>query len=258
MRRSSKFACAAALVFASSVSAAKVAVIAEALNGDVDPGSLEMVASAAEEAMIQAQGVTLISRRHLDKILAEQGLAYENVVNDRARLGQLAGAEILLVASITEYRSGVHRETISAYGYTENQAIPFSSAGISVKGLRVDTGEVVAQRQFSKKRDEGSDALELCVSEMKKSLVRLNVSSFVETKTQAPRHQVAIRPTSKGQDVQGLDLYVDGNFIGNTPITTDVEEGVREVALKQRDTTIWTNRVRITSSIWIKPELGDL
>ncbi len=237
--------------------ATAVAVIAESPNGDVDPGSLQMVESSAESALMEAAGVRLISRRHLEKILAEQGLAYENIVNDRARLGQLAGADVLLVVSITENNAGAHRETISAYGFTENKVTPYSSAEILVKGLSVSTGEVVVQRQFNKRLSSSSRALDSCAEQMKKSLVRLDLAS-AKSEVSLARHQIVIRPTANGQDIQGLDLYIDGNFVGNTPITTDVEEGVRDIALRQRDNTVWNNRVRISAPMWLKPELGSL
>ena len=64
-----------------------LAVITEDLSGEVGHGGIEMVESLAEAGVSRAAGVSLISRRHLEKILGEQGLAYNNIVNDRARLG---------------------------------------------------------------------------------------------------------------------------------------------------------------------------
>ena len=46
--------------------------------------------------------------------------AYNNIVNDRARLGRLVGADVLLVVSITKNRITQTRESITAYGMTEN------------------------------------------------------------------------------------------------------------------------------------------
>ncbi len=85
-----------------------LAVITEDLAGDIGEGGIEMVESHAESGISRAPGVTLLSRRHLEKILAEQGLAYSNVVNDRARLGRLAGADILLVVGIGKDVSPTH------------------------------------------------------------------------------------------------------------------------------------------------------
>jgi predicted ATPase len=97
-----------------------LAVIAEDLSGEVGEGGLEMVESLAEAGVMESTGVSLVSRRHLEKILSEQGLAYNNVVNDRARLGRLAGADILLIVSIAKNRVTQSRESVSAYGITEN------------------------------------------------------------------------------------------------------------------------------------------
>ncbi len=105
---------------------------------------IEMVESLAESGISRAPGVSLISRRHLEKLLAEQGLAYNNIVNDRARLGRLAGAHVLLMVSI-----------------------------------------------------------------------------------------------------------------GNTPITTDVEEGVRDVSLRKGARTLWSNSVQILKEAWLTPDLRD-
>lgn len=82
-----------------------LAVIAEDLSGETDSGGLEMVESLAEAGVMETDGVSLVSRHHLEKTLAEQGLAYNSIVNDRARLGRLAGADLLLVVSITKTAS---------------------------------------------------------------------------------------------------------------------------------------------------------
>ena len=58
---------------------------------------------------MEASGVSLVSRRHLEKILSEQGFAYNIVVNERARLGRLAGADILLVSTLQNKRSNYIR-----------------------------------------------------------------------------------------------------------------------------------------------------
>ena len=78
---------------------------------------------------MEASGVSLVSRRHLEKILSEQGFAYNIVVNERARLGRLAGADILLVVSITKNRITQSRESVSAYGMTENIVRSHSDVG---------------------------------------------------------------------------------------------------------------------------------
>ena len=232
-----------------------LAVITEDLAGDIGEGGIEMVESRAESGISRAPGVTLLSRRHLEKILAEQGLAYSNVVNDRARLGRLAGADILLVVSIVKNRVTQSRESVTAYGITENIVRSQSDAAITVKALEVESGRILAQRNFAKRNTSNRRAIDDCASEMESALPTLSFGDLAKD-DEVPRHKVIIKPTNGGADLQGLDLFIDGNFIGNTPITTDVEEGIREVSLRKGTATLWSNRVQVLKEIWLSPELG--
>jgi len=236
--------------------APSVAVITEDLTGEVDEGGVEMVESTAESGISRAPGITLISRRHLEKILSEQGLAYSNVVNDRARLGRLAGADILLVVTIAKNRITQSRESVSAYGMTENIVRSHSDAAIAVKALEVESGRILAQRQFVKRNSGNRRALDECAAQMESALEKMTFDDLAGD-IALPRHKVVIKPTANGTDINGLDLFIDGNFIGNTPITTDVEEGVREVSLRKGANTLWNNRVQILKEVWLTPDLGN-
>lgn len=233
-----------------------LAVITEDLSGEVGDGGIEMVESLAESGISRAPGVSLISRRHLEKLLAEQGLAYNNIVNDRARLGRLAGADVLLVVSITKNRITQTRESVTAYGMTENIVRSHSDAAISVKALEVESGRILAQRQFAKRNTGNRRALDECAAKMESTLESLTFGDLAKD-TALPRHKVVIKPTDGDADINGLDLFIDGNFIGNTPITTDVEEGVRDVSLRKGTRTLWTNRVQILKEVWLTPDLGE-
>jgi hypothetical protein len=233
-----------------------LAVITEDLSGEVGHGGIEMVESLAEAGVSRALGVSLISRRHLEKILGEQGLAYNNIVNDRARLGRLAGADILLVVSITKNRITQTRESNTAYGITENIVRSHSDAAIAVKALEVESGRILAQRQFAKRNSGNRRALDECAAQMESALPSISFGELAKD-DEVPRHKVVIKPTAGGNDMNGLDLFIDGNFIGNTPITTDVEEGVREVSLRKGTSTLWSNRVQILKEVWLTPELGN-
>jgi hypothetical protein len=233
-----------------------LAVITEDLSGEVGDGGIEMVESLAESGISRAPGVSLISRRHLEKLLAEQGLAYNNIVNDRARLGRLIGADVLLVVSITKNRITQTRESVTAYGMTENIVRSQSDAAIAVKALEVESGRILAQRQFAKRNNGNRRALDECAAKMESTLESLTFDAMAKDNA-LPRHKVVIKPAANGADMQGLDLFIDGNFIGNTPITTDVEEGVREVALRKGGNTLWNNRVQILKEVWLTPDLGN-
>ncbi len=233
-----------------------LAVITEDLGGGVGEGGIEMVESLAEAGISRAPGITLISRRHLEKILAEQGLAYSNLVNDRARLGRLAGADILLVVSIAKNNITRSRDSVSAYGMTETTVRSHSDAAISVQALEVESGRILARRQFAKRNAGNRRALDDCAAQMESALEKMTFDTLARDAV-LPRHKVVIKPTANGADLNGLDLFIDGNFIGNTPITTDVEEGVREVSLRKGANTLWNNRVQILKEVWLTPDLGN-
>jgi hypothetical protein len=114
----------------------------------------------------------------------------------------------------------------------------------------------LAQRQFTKRNSGNRRALMDAASQMESALPTISFGELAKD-TELPRHKVVVKPTSQGSDLAGLDLFIDGNFIGNTPITTDVEEGVREVSLRKGSSTIWNNRVQILKEVWLTPDLGD-
>ncbi len=245
-------ACTAALQAAQP----SIAVIAEDVSTGTEASGLELVESLAESGLSQSTKVRLISRRHLEKILAEQGLAYQNLVHDRSRLGRLAGADILLVVRIVKNRSTRSSETISAYGMTERIVKIQSDAAIAVQALEVESGRILVQRQFTRRNPSNHRALENCAAEMESALATLSFGPLARDEV-LPRHKVVVRPTAGDADITGLDLFIDGNFIGNTPITTDVEEGLREVALRKGSRTLWSNRVQILKEVWLTPDLGQ-
>ena len=112
------------------------------------------------------------------------------------------------------------------------------------------------QRQFAKRNNGNRRALDECAAKMESTLESMTFDELAKD-TSVPRHKVVIKPTAKGADMQGLDLFIDRNFIGNTPITTDVEEGVREVALRKGGNTLWNKRIQILKNVWLTPDLGN-
>jgi hypothetical protein len=120
----------------------------------------------------------------------------------------------------------------------------------------VESGRILAQRQFAKRNSGNRRALDECAAQMESALPSISFGELAKD-DEVPRHKVVIKPTAGGNDMNGLDLFIDGNFIGNTPITTDVEEGVREVSLRKGTSTLWSNRVQILKEVWLTPELGN-
>jgi hypothetical protein len=233
-----------------------IAVIVEDSGGRADSGEIQLLLSRAEAGLAQVRGVTLINRSHLEKILAEQGLAYRNIVNDRARLGRLLGADLLLVVDIME--NLISRRTVgtSAYGFSENSEQIRSEAALAARLLEIESGRILAHRRFAAQNSTDSRALETAATRMESALAGLSIPPPANPASTA-RHKISMRPTSGGAELHTLDLFIDGNFIGNTPIITDVEEGVREISLRRVGKTLWSHRVQVTKETWLAPEVGQ-
>lgn len=221
-------------------------------SGKTTPAIITAVESALEAGLASSGSVRVITRSRLDDILKEQGLAYRNVVNDRAALGRLIGADFLVVASLLENDQSTHRETISAYGLRETQTTYSSAAALNVKMLDVETGTVLAQRAFTEEMPQSLAALDQVLLQAGTWLQRTPASGW---RVPPAAHTVRIEPKSAGRDIRGLDVLVDGNFTANTPVTLQLETGVREISLRRAGVVVWSNRVRISGDLAIEPEL---
>lgn len=243
-------------VVGATQSAITLAVISEDPNQSTEPGSMEQVESAVEEGLMKKKGVSVITRRHLEKILSEQGLAYQNIVNDRARLGNLCGATVLFIVSVDKNEVSKYSQDVSAYGMTERQIHYSSAARISVSAVDVSTGKILLKRAYSKRSDSNSSALESCVVDVKSDMSNISIQD-IASNDQAERHKLVIKPMRNGQEVFGLDLLVDGNFVGNTPFTTDAEDGIHAISIQKGSQVLWNNRVQVHRDVWLNPELSN-
>ena len=145
---------------------------------------------------------------------------------------------------------------LGQHGINENIVRSHRDAAIAVKALEVESGRILAQRQFAKRNSGNRRALDECAAQMESALPNISFGELAND-AELARRKVVIKPTAGGNDINGLDLFIDGNFIGNTPITTDLEEGVREVTLRKGGNTLWSNRVQVLKEIWLTPDLGN-
>ena len=237
-------------------SALTLAVVSEDPSRSTEPGALEQLESAVQEGLMKKKGVSVITRRHLEKILSEQGLAYQNIVNDRARLGNLCGATVLIIVSVEKNDILRSENNVSAYGLTEHQVHFSSRARVSLSAVDVSTGKILSNRDYSKQSEDTSRALEACASQIRSDIDSIILQDATPI-DQGERHKLVIKPTKNGQEVFGLDLLVDGNFVGNTPITTDAEDGVHSISLQKGSLVIWNNRVQVHHDVWLNPDLSN-
>lgn len=233
-----------------------VAVFTEDLSGGVGEGSLRTIESTAEAALCQLPQITLVTRTDLNKVLDEQELSYRNIVNDRARLGRLLGVEVLVILSITKATTSRYSTTNSAFGITETIVHTNSDAAVAVKALEVESGRILTQFQLSESNKGNGRALEDCILKLESNLKKMSFDKMSKDLRLAV-HKLTVKPTSGVNVINGLDLFIDGNFVGNTPLTTEVEEGVHEVTLRKGVRNLWSNQIRVVKEVSLGPNLSD-
>ena len=121
---------------------------------------------------------------------------------------------------------------------------------------RVPTGKgsIIFQKTISQ-RVETPRALDICATEIRNTLRKINLVR--ETKTQSPStHQLVVDAVRGGASAQGLDVFINGQFHGNTPYEIKMEEGSYEISIRKSGQTLWENRVQLNKAIAIKPDIN--
>jgi hypothetical protein len=217
-------------------------------------GTLSSIEAALRKGLAAGDHCTILTRSQFDAVLAEQNLAYKNVVNDHTRLGQLVGADYIVIAELIADTKNTDRKTLTAYGISETQTSLSSQAQLDVSLLQVSSGAVVDQQQFSEGLSGSHEALAAVLGQAANWLRSLE---FKSPSAKGLNYEVRIAPTSGGRPIRGLDVLVDGSFQANTPVTLNLDSGVREITLKHGDKILWSNRLRVSRDFAIQPELAS-
>jgi len=85
-------------------------------------------------------------------------------------------------------------------GITENIVRSHSDAAIAVKALEVESGRILAQRQFAKRNSGNRRALDECAAQMESALPSISFGALAKD-DEVPRHKVVIKPTAGGNDM---------------------------------------------------------
>lgn len=216
-------------------------------------GTLASIESALQKGLASSGRYSVLTRSQFEAVLAEQNLAYKNVVNNHARLGQLVGTDFIVIAELLSDDKRTDREVIRAYGLTDTQTTLSSQAGLTVSVVDVSSGAVVARQQFLEKLDGSHEALSASLRQAASWLGALELRPLSAADN---RFQLRVAPASAGREIRGLDILVDGAFMANTPATLALEGGLRDITIKRSDQVLWSNKLRLTRDFAIEPELG--
>ena len=216
-------------------------------------GTLSAIEAALQKGLSASASFEVLTRSQFDAVLAEQDLSYKNVVNDRARLGQLRGTDYIVIAALQSDRKNTRGERVSAYGITETQTTLSSEASLGVAILDVSSGKVVEQKNFSADISDNHEALPLALEHAATWLSSLRLQ---RQEGHGGMFSLRVAPSINGTQARGFDVFIDGNFESNTPAQLSVDGGVREITIKRADKTLWSNRVRVTRDLVLEPDLG--
>lgn len=119
-------------------------------NIDVGKGIADLLVTD----LVKDGSYSIIERKALDKIMAEQNFSNSNRADptSAAKLGKLLGVDAILVGSITEFGNetkktnlgggggGWHGYGLGGFGHSNSKA----NVGITARLVNVDTGEIIA------------------------------------------------------------------------------------------------------------------
>ena len=183
-------------------------------------GTLASIESAMQKGLGSSGKYSVLTRSQFDAILAEQNLAYKNVVNNRARLGRLSGTDYIVVAELISDRKDTRHERITAYGFSETQTTLSSEAQLAVGVMDVSSGAVVTQQAFAASIPDSHRALPAVLDQTAVWLGALRLRHARIRPMRLPGAalredgQKGSRRRGKRGEEQSLVYFLDDNAIG--------------------------------------------
>ncbi len=205
-------------------------------NVDVGKGITDLLVTY----LVKDGTYSVIERKALDKILAEQNFSNSNRAdaNSAAKIGKMLGVDAIIVGSITQFGNdtkntgiggvgaGLGKVGIGGFGQKQSKAV----VGVTARMVNVDTGEImaVAEGKGESKRTStsltggggswggfGAGAVNFGASDFQQTIIGEAVKLAVEkmsTEVIGSRSRVEVRQTA-AVVVTGLVAAVSGNQI---------------------------------------------
>jgi len=211
--------------------------------------SLKVIAIGDEFQLLQTKGY---GKSQETAIVNAKTNAIKEALGDAIDAHSLIQNEEVVRDDITSISNGFIKDykIVSGPEATENGIYEVCISA------RVPTGKgsIIFQKTISQ-RVETPRALDICATEIRHTLRKINLVR--ETKTQSPStHQLVVDAVRGGANAQGLDVFINGQFHGNTPYEIKMEEGSYEISLRKSGQTLWENRVQLNKAIAIKPDIN--
>jgi len=122
-------------------------------NVDVGKGIADLLVTD----LVKDGSFSIIERKALDKIMAEQNFSNSNRADptSAAKIGKLLGVDAILVGSITQFGNETKKVNLGGIGHSKSKA----NVGITARLVNVDTGEILAVAEGAGSSSRSSNSL---------------------------------------------------------------------------------------------------
>lgn len=222
--------------------------------------------SALETFLVGFRNVRVVTRDKLHTVLREQGFNVSGFTQGGARAGQigrLLGADYIVTGAVT--RCSASSQRLQAYG-TNGLSVTYAmTANLQVVDLK--SGELVLSRKIdTEKRELYPDAsasprghrgmervlMDAVVEQAAPDLRRL-FAQGAAAEVAAVKLRIPVRTTPEGADVE-----LDGVYLGSTPTTLEIEEGIHVIQFELNGYQQWKKKVKVHPSLQVDVRLTPL
>jgi len=204
----------------------------------------------------------VVERQKLQALLTEQGFTMSGLVDNTehaVRAGRLLGADLIATGTILE----VNQRTIDFQGYNIQSRQTVLEVVMSLKVINTETGVVEygdiisttsTQLEFHSLRMQDTGAVRRLARDLMLTAAERLIEYYSDAGNggrTAPVHPIRIESTPDGADV-----LLDGLYVGATPLTIPLEEGVYLLEIRLAGYSKWENRIRVYDGLQVRVTLA--
>jgi len=202
----------------------------------------------------------VVERKKLKSIMTEQGLSQSGVVDNQKtaiQVGKLLGAEYLVTGSLMNLN--INETQFDGYGI-ETTKVKVSLT-TNIKVLNVSTGVIESGNIYNASNTyqgeseyslDGNGAVRDLVERISRNFVsELNFADG-EEKEELKKYKVEFTSKPKGASIE-----IDGIYMGSTPATIPVEEGIHQVKITMGGYNAWDKKVNVYEGLKVNAVLGE-
>lgn len=241
----------------------KVAIMG--LNNSTDRylrGFEELSHTILNSLLAETESFTVVERRYLEKIIEEQKNSLTGLFDRKEssiELGKLLTADYLLIGSLNSFE--FETSTFSGYGTTSTR-VNASVSGV-IELINTTTGALDFSSPFSANTLESSPSNKApdqrtILENLLKQALRKAVNNLVEKSTKGnvtAVEQFVDYYIQINSVPQGAKVYIDEEYVGDTPLSTFVQQNVAQIKIIHKDLEPWIRELQLFDGLTINAVL---